>query len=303
MAQQKIQLRKIRDFGDVFSDSFQFIRQEFKPLLTAFVLIGGPFILVNSILLSVFANQSVSFFQQVIRGAFNMQMNMSDLWTPAYFITLVSTVLNVSALKTVVAVYMDLYDKDNRSHDTKEVWLKFLKCVAKIFFFTLIRYLIIMVAAIVMFVPVLGVLAWIAFCIFFIVATTPYTFIMVSEEESFFNSFTRCFEITKGYFWISFAIYLVASLIFIIGSGIVGFLGTMMIDLSSYFSIKDITAVATIFLSVIHTIQYFFYLILFVCVGLQYYDLIEIREGTGLMKRLQNLGRNVNPNAEIEEQY
>ena len=37
----KIQLRKLRDFSQNISDTFQFIKQELKPLLTAFVLVAA----------------------------------------------------------------------------------------------------------------------------------------------------------------------------------------------------------------------------------------------------------------------
>jgi hypothetical protein len=49
-------------------------------------------------------------------------------------------------------------------------------------------------------------------------------------------------------------------------------------------------------MSVVNIVQYIFYIIFFVSVGLHYYNLVEIKEGTGLAKRLEGLGNNTNPN-------
>ena len=50
-------------------------------------------------------------------------------------------------------------------------------------------------------------------------------------------------------------------------------------------------------------VQYLFYVVFFVSVGLHYYNLVEAKDGTGLEKRLESLGGDANPNATIEEQY
>ena len=44
-----MELRKLRDFGENINDTFQFIRQEFKPLLKSFFAIAGVLILVTGI--------------------------------------------------------------------------------------------------------------------------------------------------------------------------------------------------------------------------------------------------------------
>jgi len=36
---------------------------------------------------------------------------------------------------------------------------------------------------------------------------------------------------------------------------------------------------------------------------LHYYNLVEARDGIGIARRLENLGSNINPHANTEEQY
>ena len=54
MVTKKIQFRKVREFGENISDTFSFIKQEFKPLLKSYLLIAGVLILITTLLLGVF---------------------------------------------------------------------------------------------------------------------------------------------------------------------------------------------------------------------------------------------------------
>jgi hypothetical protein len=50
MAEQKVELRKIRDLSENLNDTFTFIRQNFKPLVTSFLGIAGIVMLANAIM-------------------------------------------------------------------------------------------------------------------------------------------------------------------------------------------------------------------------------------------------------------
>jgi hypothetical protein len=54
MAEQEIELRKIRDLSLNLNDTFGFIRQNFKPLVISFLAIAGIFMLANSILNGIY---------------------------------------------------------------------------------------------------------------------------------------------------------------------------------------------------------------------------------------------------------
>src|SRR6266496_5983957 len=111
MAQQKIQLRKIRDFGENFSDTFQFIRQEFKPLLISFTLIGGVFMLANTILTGIFQKEALSVLDDMVKGVF---YERTVVFTPTYFILIGVSIMSLAAMRTVISVYMKYYDETER---------------------------------------------------------------------------------------------------------------------------------------------------------------------------------------------
>ena len=46
---EKIEFRKVRDFGEVLNASITFIRQNFKSVMRSLLFIAGPFLLVGSV--------------------------------------------------------------------------------------------------------------------------------------------------------------------------------------------------------------------------------------------------------------
>ena len=293
MAQQKIQLRKLRDFGENFSDTFQFIRQEFKPLLTTFSLVAGIFILINAILTGIFQKSAFGFLDQFQKGILTKEPDFSSIISPMYFVTIGFMLVTITAMRTVIAVYMKYYDEHNESPTVTAVWTGFIKYFFKAFIFSFPQYLLIAVGFV--------------FCLFpgfyFMIVFAPFLFVIVNEDLSFSESFSRCFDLIKENFWISLAIYLIAYIIFSISSSIVGFALGLLFGAGSYFTTKEWSTTAGIFMSIVNIVQYLFYIIFFVSVGLNYYNLVEAKDGTGLAKRLENLGGNINPNTNIEEQY
>ncbi len=293
MAQQKIQLRKIRDFGENLGDTFQFIRQEFKPLVTAFVLIAGIFILSSSILGGIYQKQSLGFLDTFKTGTSLPEQTLSQFFTMGYFLFISVTALNFSAMHTVIAVYMKLRDELDESPTVQQVWSGFAGNFFKIFLYSIPQYILI----------VAGCLFCLAPGIYFAVVLLPFPFIVVSENLSFSGSFSRCLEIIKENFWVSLGIYFISYLIYSIGSGIIGVIVAGVVGIGSYFSTNELSSTAAIATSVLTVVQYVFYIVFFISVGLQYYNLTELRDSTGLEKRLANLGESINPNTGIEEQY
>jgi len=280
----------MRDFGENFSDTFQFIRQEFKPLLTSFTLICGIFILANAILTGIFQKQALSILDDMVKGVF---YERTVPFTPTYFVLIGVSIMSLSVMRTVVSVYMKYYDENGTSPTVQEVWKGFAKYFLMIFLFSIPRYVLIIV----------GFVFCIAPGVYLLVVLMPYSFILTNENESFGESFRRCFDLVKENFWMSLAIYLIAFLIFSISSSLIGFTVSAIAGLASYFTTKELSSTLAIVTSILSVVQYFFYIIFFVSAGLHYYNLVETRDGTGLARRLENLGSNINPNTNIEEEY
>lgn len=292
MAEQQIILRKVRDFGENFSDTFQFIRQHIKSLLTSFLLVAGIFILINAIVTGIYEQQAVTYSTSVSSNGFSFQ-ELENIYSPWYFFSLLTDVLAFSAMGATVALYMKWYDEHNAAPSASEIWQGMMKYYPRIFLFAFVSFLMFVIGFIFCFVP----------GIYLAVVFTPYPFIIVMEDASFGDTFNRCFDLIKENFWVSLGIYFIAGLISAVCSGIIGLIVTLALGAGSYFTTHDLTGIVGIATSVFKIVQHLFYIIFFVSAGLQYFNLVEIKEGTGLAKRLDDLGNNANPNANIEEQY
>lgn len=292
MAQQKIQLRKLRDFSQNISDTFQFIKQELKPLLTAFVLVAGAFMLVSVILSGIYQKEAFGFLDQIQSGGLTSR-NVFSFYTPGYFLSLLFSLVAFGAMITVIALYMKLSDENAESPTAADIWRLFGKYFFRIAIFSVLEGILVFVGFIFCLLP----------GIYFMVVLLPYPFIIVNEDKSIGQTFNRCFELIKENFWNSLGIYIVAGLISSVCSMVIGLVLGIFIGVGSYFSTKEISSTAAIVTSFITILQYFFYLVMFVAIGLQYYNLAELRDGTGLEKRLEGLGSGHNSGTGNEEQY
>ncbi len=61
MTQNKIELRKVRDFGGLLNVIFEYIKINFKSLLKSNLLIGAPTILLAGVFLGIYQSSLFSF--------------------------------------------------------------------------------------------------------------------------------------------------------------------------------------------------------------------------------------------------
>ena len=87
----------------------------------------------------------------------------------------------------------------------KEVWQEFVKYFFKVFFYSIPIVLLILVGVLFCILP--GVYLW--------VVLMPFEMVLVLEEKTFGDTWSRCFTIIKEHFWPSLAIYVVAYAIYI----------------------------------------------------------------------------------------
>lgn len=294
MAQQKIELRQIRDFGQNISDTFQYIRQEFTPLLKSFLGIAGVFILLGSVTASFYQDEMMNNIQSVLqRVRLREQYSVNEIFSPMYFLTILFSIIGVIAMKVVAACYFKLYEANNNSSPTvQDVWKEFTKYMLPITLYTIILMVLCAV----------GMLFCVLPGVYLLIVFTPIEMIFVVENVSFSQAFNRSFQIIRNNFWTSFGIYLVSAIIYSVASGIVGLLIGVVAGLVSYFSTNDLDSAVNTVTGVLNVISQLFYIIFLVSVGLHYYNLVEQNDGEGLLRKINTIG-NTPTQSEAEEQY
>ncbi len=294
MAEQKVELRKIRDFSDNLNDTFLFIRQNFKPLVASFLGIAGVFMLATAIFSGMYQSDMGSLFEQIIKGKTVDQPNPMDMINGQYFLVIFLSWLNIVAMQVAIISYMKVYEKKGgQTPAMDEVWNVF-----KSYFLLILVYSI--VTAIVM---AIGLVLCILPGIYLLVVLLPFPIIVIMEDQSFGVAFSRCFALIKDNFWISLGIYLLVYIIYSFSSGIISTIIGGAAGVIYYFTTKNITQTVGIATSILSILSFVFYIVYYVAVVLHYFNLSERYDGTGMMRKLENIGDTPTSFDNIQEQY
>jgi hypothetical protein len=298
MAEQKVELRKVRDFSENQHDTFLFIRQNLKPLFTSFIAIAGIFMLAHSILTGMYQRNSISAFRDIFNGRTMSDAGLNSpfatMFNGTYFLVLFLAWANFVAMNVVVTSYMKLYDtSDGVAPTIEEVWNEFKKHFFTVLFSTIPITLLIVVGFLFCLIP----------GIYLSVVLTPFAIILMVEEQSIGGAWNRCFAIIKENFWPSFGLYFLVYLICAFSGGIISAIVAGVAGAISYFTTQNIAATVGIVTSVLNIFSYVFYIIFYVSVNLHYYNLAEKHDGTGIMRRLDTLGRTTGDFNSTQEEY
>lgn len=294
MAEQKIELRKIRDFGEIINDTFVFIKQNFKPLTVAFLGIAGVFMLAAAIVNGVYESRMGNVLRDIfLQGSSPEVVTTSFYWT-TYSLVIVLAWLNITAMKVVVIAYMKVYDIKNKEFPSmEEVWTEFKKYFFKVLIFVLPLIILYFFGLLLCFIP----------GIYLLVVLVPFEMLIMVEDLSFSEAFSRCFVLIKNHFWMSLGIYIVCYLIYTVCAAIVGGVVGIPGALISYFTTKDVGGTVGLVTSIFNVFSYLFYIIYLIAATLNYFNLAERNDGTGMLNRLDNLGKNQGEFTQNEEQY
>lgn len=280
MAEQKITLRKLRDFGENYNETFGFIRQNFGPLLKSFFAVAGIFMLLHSIAIAMYSSEQSSFINDVFKDI-AANRSVADTLSIGYFLNLGSYYLLYVAMQTAITGYFMAYDeKDGEKPAMTDVWKYFSRNFFKVFFYCIPLVLLLIIGTLFCLVP----------GIYLGVVLTPFVSVVMIEERSFTGSFNRCFTIIKENFWISLAIYLVSYIIFSMMSGIITIVIGAIVGVATLFTTKQIGPAYVIIMSLASVFQFIFYIVFYVSVMLHYYNLVERTDGTGLLNRINDIG-------------
>jgi hypothetical protein len=294
MAQQKVELRKVRDFSDNLNDTFLFIRQNLKPLLTSFLGISGVFMLAAAILSGLYQSNMGSVFKQIINGSTTTYDSPFYMIDGKYFWMLSFTWLNIIAMQVAIVSYMKVYEaKDGEVSSIDEVWQVF-----KSYFFKVLIYSIP-----ILLLTVVGCFFCLLPGIYLAVVFVPFPAVVMMEDQSLGGAYNRCFTLVKDNFWVSFGLYLLVYIIYSFSSGIISMIIGAAAGLLFYFTTKDLGSTIGVVTSILSIFSFVFYIIYYVSVVLNYFNLSERFDGTGMMRKLETIGDSPQNFDNIQEQY
>ena len=294
MAEQKVELRKIRNFSDNLNDTILFIRQNLKPLLACFMGIAGIFMLTSAVLAGIYQSQWGSVFQAILNRRNPDAVAPVNLFNWNYFLVLIFGWLNYVAMQVTVISYIKVYEvKNGETPVISEVWFVFKRYFFKVFFYSIPIFLLTVLGCIFCLVP--GIYLGVVF--------VPFSVILIMEDQTFGEAFNRCFRLIKNNVWISLGIYFLTYLISAFSGGIISLIVGGIAGLISYFTTGNLNATIGIVTSILGIFRFIFYIVFYVSVCLHYFNLAEKYDGTGMMRKLDSIGGNDQNFDNIQEQY
>lgn len=220
---QKIQFNRERDFSAVFSDTFLFLKQNFKTFAGSVVLIAGPFLLVCGFTMGYMQSGIMGFARAAMSG-----FNFSDLYVSmsvAFFFAFVGQ----AVLNSVVYNYMLLYNEKpfGETITIGEVAKRVLSSTPRLLGGLLLLVLIMMIiGAFITFVFIgigsaLGVVGGVISVLLVVIGMLIYfpvlayqfpasLFVVTRDRVAVLEGWSKVFRYIRGNFWWTWLVMLVA---------------------------------------------------------------------------------------------
>lgn len=224
---EKIEYNKERDFSETLSASFAFIRQNFNLLFNAILLIVGPLLLLNAILMSIFVQNMFNFTELAANNSLDA---LSSIFSPVYFLIIIVSILSGILMIGIVYEAMALYEKHpTKSITVTTIWnaiLNDVKLLLSTFFFLLGVLLLFGIALglVMMVFFTIGVVGMTIFMFLFFIAMLifgPQLLFLISaiypirirERVSNTAALNKAFQLVKTNFWNTWLVIFVTYLV------------------------------------------------------------------------------------------
>jgi len=291
----KIEFKKRRDFGQIINDTFTFIRQNFKSLMTTYFIFCGLFVLGGMLSMLLQQYKTVNMFNNMDINSGTRNISFIDRFGFEYILAIIFSLASYASTVVAVLSYIAVYvQKGNQVATTDEVWGYFKYYFLKVFGSSLLLSLLVGVGLLFCLIPGLWLLP-------FVSVIFP---IMIMENGSLGYSFNRSFKLVKDNFWLTFGTLIIVYII-VYACMTVVVLPTTLLSMIGLFSHKrpEMSLIFTMLSTVLQYLCQVFTIIPMVTVALIYFNLLEEKENTGLMERISNFGNTEKPMDTRPEEY
>ncbi|PKP19639.1 MAG: hypothetical protein CVU05_10925 [Bacteroidetes bacterium HGW-Bacteroidetes-21] len=266
--------QKERDFSDLFTDIFVFLKNNYKRLFYLLLLYAGPFFLIDGIVSAYFQNYVYSFstmnpysIHEMYGGPFAF-LSKFLVW---YGAIMLFKVLGYTFISSITYAYISLYAQKGPQFDINEV-----RPLAFSYFFpfllaSILISIVIVIGTIFCIIP--GI--YLGICLSFIFI------IMIWERKGIGEAFGRCFNVAHKDFWWTLLILLVIS----VAIGIVAFIIALPMTAISFFGVftrmssGDVNSyyfiINVIVSSITNVVVSLLSSVTMVAIALQYFNIVE----------------------------
>jgi hypothetical protein len=288
---QPIELRRVRDFGQVINDSFAFFKEHLKPLFASLLIICGFFIVLSCIT-NVSTHLKMS---DMYSGKLENLQNGGISYVVSVLINLLVVIIEQSCIHLVTLCYISVYlQKGNVKPTFAEVWGYFKYYFFRVFWASIVVFFLSAIGFVFCIIPGIYLLPILSLVI-------P---AIVIENASFSYAFNKSFRLIKENWWQVFGILFIMSLIVGVANSFAEYPITIIAMGERFLSLKGFKIPLIIFFSIMRSILVLTYVLPGIAVAICYLNLTEQKEGVGLLSRIEKFGMTVDEKPDLPtEEY
>jgi hypothetical protein len=291
---ENFELRKTRTVSDILNHTFKYIRAYYKSLLKVIAVYVLAPLMLGSIIFSI---EMGSIFSAAFSPADNLD-SIDEFGTGLAFFSGIGLILIANLLLYGIIYQHMFHVASGRIPESiaefsdgmfgKLLRLILMSILLAVFFIIYSVFLVMLIE-----VSAITLIFTIPLLIFLIIRLLLFPVALFVDEEGGFMSLGRSWELTEGYFWNTFGVYLVVSIVFSILSYLLSSpLYIIGMIAGAGLGIEDSESLGTI-MGVFYSFSMIFQIVFVagqsIALGLYYFNLEERKEGHSLEKQIESL--------------
>lgn len=271
----KLTLPRPRDFGDLITDSFGYVRDHYKSLGKSVLYFVVPIIAVSSLFFGQYMQQIAS-IQADPTSLDNISSMFTSLGGSGIFGMLAS-----AAMSVVVFNHMALVAESDRNNVTvHQIWERFKTDIWAIIAISILTFIF----------TFLGMIAFIVPGLYLAIKFTLIPAVYVKERIGIRDAFSRSWHLTTNFWWFTFGLiivmgFLVSFMSYFLAIPIM--LTSMFVEFAG--GEAGVDTVITLIYGTAVLLGYIFYALLYISIGLHYFNLVERKEGNTMKQRIDQI--------------
>lgn len=287
-----IEFKKQRELGGILSDTFGFVRNEFKPFFTTILQISGPY-LVAFLLAMAFYPYSVGDIFNFTSGGDGFNDTGLLTMIAAVLFMMISAILAYTISTSAVLHYIKSYSENQGNVNFEDVKEHTKSTFWSFLFLNITKWIVLVFSALLCGFPIL----------YFMVPMTVVLCIMVFQNRDISDSFSDSFKLIKDEFWITFATIIVIGIIVAVAGYAFSIPATIYsiikmgifsgeVDPTNMNIFNDPILIVLNMLS--YLVQFLLHFLSVVGSAFIYFNLNEIKNFTGTYERIESIGNSDN---------
>lgn len=271
---QSFNHRVSRDVGDILTDTFQYVRIHYKTLGKGLVFFVFPLYLIQAFLMQGYSDQIFSTLFQPDA--------IFDFIGWRYFTSIAISLLAYGVLSVVALKHLGLTDQ-GINPEASDLMEDSILLIFRFIGLYILLFLILIASAFFFFFP----------AVFFGIRLSLAPAALILENRGVGDAISRSWELTQGYWWATFVLFFIMYIIVIFVTYVfilpTTILSIFLMDSGAASEANNYSTLFTVLTSFSAAIGSLFTAILHISFALQFYNLVERKEGGSLRSRIESL--------------